>query len=151
QRAKTLSEHLHDQLAVAGMDAAQRAIATVLIDSVDEGGYLRADLGELAERLGCGPDKVELVLARLQGFEPTGVFARDVRECLTLQLKERDRFDPAMGAVLDNLDLLGRRDMGGLGRACGVDDEDLRDMRGELRALTPRPGASFGGEPASPV
>jgi RNA polymerase sigma-54 factor len=151
QRAKTLSEHLHDQLAVAGLDAAERAIATVLIDSVDEGGYLRADLADLAERLGCGQDKVEGVLSRLQGFEPTGVFARDVRECLTLQLKERDRFDPAMAALLDNLDLLARRDMAGLRRACGVDDEDLKDMLGELRALTPRPGAAFGGEPASPV
>jgi RNA polymerase sigma-54 factor len=74
-----------------------------------------------------------------------------VRECLTLQLKEKDRFDPAMAALLDNLDLLARRDMAGLRRACGVDDEDLKDMLAELRALTPRPGAAFGGEPSVPV
>ena len=123
----------------------------VLIDSVDEGGYLRADLVELAERLGCSADLIEAVLGRLQGFEPTGVFARDVRECLMLQLKERDRLDPAMAALLDNLELLARRDMPALRKACGVDEEDLRDMMGELRALTPRPGAAFGGEPTQPV
>jgi RNA polymerase sigma-54 factor len=151
QRAKTLNEHLHDQLAVAGMDGADRAIALVLIDAVDEGGYLRTDLDEVAERLGCDLGRVEAVLRRLQGFEPTGVAARSVRECLALQLAERNRLDPAMEALLDSLDLLARRDMAGLRKACGVDEEDLRDMLGELRALTPRPGAAFGGEPASPV
>ena len=150
-RDKTLGEHLHDQLSVASFAPSDRALAVVLIDSVDEGGYLRADLGEIAERLGCGVDRLEAVLERLQGFEPTGVFARDVRECLSLQLKERDRLDPAMAALLDNLELLARRDMPGLRKACGVDDEDLRDMIGELRALTPRPGAAFGGEPAQPI
>jgi RNA polymerase sigma-54 factor len=150
-REKSLADHLHDQLAVAGMDAAERAIALVLIDAVDDGGYLRADLAESAERLGCAVERVEAVLERLQGFEPTGVFARDVRECLTLQLRERDRLDPAMAALLDNLELLARRDMGALRRTCGVDDEDLREMIAELRALTPRPGAAFGGEPAQPI
>jgi RNA polymerase sigma-54 factor len=91
------------------------------------------------------------VLTRLQGFEPTGVFARDVGECLMLQLKERDRCDPAMEAMLDNLEMLARRDMAGLKRVCGVDDEDLREMIAELRGLTPRPGATFGSEPAAPV
>jgi RNA polymerase sigma-54 factor len=150
-RAKTLPEHLHDQLAVANLTAAENAIAIVLIDAVDEGGYLRADLYEIAERLGCAEEALLAVLAVLQGFEPTGVFARDVRECLMLQLKERNRCDPAMEALLDNLELLARRDMSALRKACAVDDEDLREMVAELRALTPRPGAAFGGEPVQPV
>ncbi len=150
-REKTLPEHLYDQLAVAGLPATETAAAQVLIDAVDEGGYLRADLVETAERLGCEVALLEKVLATLQGFEPTGVFARDVRECLMLQLKERDRFDPLMEKLLDNLELLARRDMAGLRRVCGCDDEDLRDMVAELRALTPRPGSAFGGEPAPPV
>ena len=150
-RAKTLSEHLHDQLAVAGLQPADSVIAVVLIDSVDDGGYLRTDMDELAQRLGCGLERIEAVLQRLQGFEPTGVFARDVRECLSLQLKERDRLDPAMAALLDNLELLARRDMAALKKVCGVDDEDLKDMIAELRGLTPRPGAAFGGEPTQPV
>jgi RNA polymerase sigma-54 factor len=151
QRAKTLAEHLADQLAVAGLSGADYLIAQVLIDGVDDGGYLRLDLEEVAERLGCALDGAQAVLTRLQGFEPTGVFARDVAECLRLQLIERDRCDPAMAALLDNLDLLTRRDMAALRRACEVDDEDLREMLAELRALTPRPGAAFGGEPAAPV
>ena len=148
---KTLAEFLNDQAAMAGFTPAQRLIADALIGGVDEGGYLRASIPETADRLGCDEDVVEAVLTRLQGFEPTGVFARDVRECLMLQLKERDRCDPAMEALLDNLELLARRDMAGLKRLCGVDDEDLREMIFELRGLTPRPGAAFGFEPASPV
>jgi RNA polymerase sigma-54 factor len=150
-REKSLSEHLHDQLAVAGLTGADAAIATVLIDAVDEGGYLRAELAEIAERLGCPLERVEAVLAVLQGFEPVGVGARDVRECLMLQLKDRNRYDPAMAALLDNLPLLAKRDMAALRKACEVDDEDLREMVAELRALTPRPGAAFGGDPVQAV
>jgi len=150
-RALTLGDFLEQQATLAGLDGADRAVASALIDAVDDGGYLRADLSEMAERLGCGLDRVERVLGRLQGFEPVGVCARDVRECLMLQLKDKNRYDPAMAALLDNLELLARRDMQALKRACGVDDEDLKDMIAELRGLTPRPGAAFGGEPAAPV
>ena len=148
---KTLAEHLEDQAALCGFRPTERAIAFALISAVDEGGYLRSSLVEVAERLGCAEAMVEAVLTRCQGFEPTGVLARDVPECLRLQLRERDRCDPAMEALLQNLDLLAKRDMAGLRRACGVDDEDLREMIGELRGLTPRPGAAFGGEPTSAV
>jgi RNA polymerase sigma-54 factor len=150
-REKTLAEHLADQLAVAGLPPKEMAVASVLIDAVDEGGYLRLDLIETAERLGCDLALVEQMLGVIHGFEPTGVGARDLRECLMLQLKERNRFDPAMEALVDNLQLLARRDMPGLKRACGVDEEDLREMIAELKALTPRPGAAFGGEPSQPV
>ena len=150
-REKTLPEHLHDQLTMAGLDAADGLIAAALIDGVDDGGYLRVELSETAARLGVSLERVEAVLKRLHGFEPTGVFARDVRECLALQLAEKNRLDPAMAALLDNLDLLARRDMAGLRRVTGVDDEDLREMIAELKALTPRPGAAFGGEPAAAV
>ena len=150
-REKTLPEHLEDQAALCGFGPTERAIALALIGAVDEGGYLRTSTAEVAERLGCDEALVDRVLARCQGFEPTGVFARDVPECLRLQLKELDRCDPAMEALLGNLELLARRDMAGLKRVCGVDEEDLHDMIRELRALTPRPGAAFGGEPAQTV
>ncbi|HYG25367.1 MAG TPA: RNA polymerase factor sigma-54 [Caulobacteraceae bacterium] len=151
RREKSLHEHLQDQLAMARLDPAERAVAVVLIEAIDEGGYLRADLDEVAGRLGCPLPRVEAVLEVLQHFEPTGVFARTVTECLALQLKEKNRFDPAMAALLANLDLLARRDHAALRKACGVDEEDLRDMLAELRALTPRPGAAFGGEPSQPI
>jgi RNA polymerase sigma-54 factor len=150
-RELTLADRLHEQLAVAGLTGAQLAIAHVLIDGVDEGGYLRLDLDEVAERLGCSLAAIESVLAVIQGFEPTGVAARDLRECLTLQLKDRNRFDPAMDALLQNLQLVARRDFAALSKVCGVDDDDLKEMVLELKALTPRPGSAFGGEPAQPI
>jgi RNA polymerase sigma-54 factor len=146
-RAPTLVEHLTEQLAVAGLSPAQNVVAGVLIDAVDDTGYLRADLLEVADRLGCALPFVEGVLTVLQGFEPAGVMARDVRECLALQLKDVNRYDPCMAALLDNLDLLARRDMASLRKVCGVDDEDLREMVAEIRALTPRPGAAFHSDP----
>lgn len=118
---------------------------------MDDDGYLRCDMDETAERLACDGPFLDGVLQVLQGFEPTGVFARNLRECLFLQLREKDRCDPAMMALLDHLDILARRDLAMLRRVCGVDDEDLRDMIAEIRALCPRPGAAFGGEPSAPV
>ena len=148
---KSLHTHLHDQLAVARLSPAERVIAGALIDAVDDGGYLRADLDEMADRLGCDVALVEKVLGVVQGFEPAGVAARTVAECLAIQLKDRNRYDPAMAALLANLDLLARGDLAGLRKACQVDDDDLSEMIAELRALTPRPGAAFGGEPTAPI
>lgn len=150
-REPTLWEHLQAQASSAGFSASDHAVALTLIDMVDEGGYLRGDLNEVADRLGCGLERVEAVLAVCHGFEPTGIMARSVPECLKLQLIERNRFDPAMDALLDHLDLLARRDLHGLRQVCGVDAEDLSEMIAELKALTPRPGAGFGGEPAQTV
>ena len=151
QHELTLSEHLQAQAMMAGFCPSDHAIALTLIDSVDEAGYLRADLGEIAERLGVSTDRVEQVMYCCQGFEPTGVMARSVAECLKLQLVERNRFDPAMAALLDNLDLLARRDLGALRRLCGVDQEDLSEMIAEVQGLTPRPGAGFGSETAQTI
>lgn len=150
-RDLTLWEHLQAQASAAGLSPADHGIALTLIDATDEGGYLRADLGEIAERLGVDSGRVEQVLSVCHGFEPTGVMARSIAECLTLQLVERNRFDPAMAALLENLELLARRDLTVLRKACGVDAEDLSEMIAELKGLTPRPGAGFGGEPAQTV
>ena len=85
----------------------------------------------------------------MQTLEPTGVFARSLAECLALQLRERDRFDPAMQALIENLPALARRDFPQLRRACGVDDEDLPDMIDEIRRLEPKPGRAFGDPPGA--
>jgi RNA polymerase sigma-54 factor len=151
QREKTLVEHLTEQAAMAGFTTAEHAIALALIDGVDEGGYLRTPVSEIAERLGCSEASVERVLTRCHGFEPTGVLARSVPECLALQLREMNRYDPAMAALVEHLDLLARRDLTALKKTCGVDDDDLRDMIAELKALTPRPGAAFGAETVQTV
>ncbi len=150
-RAISLSEHLEAQLAAAGVTPAQRLIGLALIDSVDPAGYCRADLSEIAETLGCAEDAILCVLTIMQGFEPVGIMARSLQECLSLQLADRGRLDPAMQALLARLDLVARRDYARLMVACGVDREDLDDMIAELRALTPKPGASFDCEPAQTI
>jgi RNA polymerase sigma-54 factor len=147
----SLHDHLLAQLAIAGLDGADRLIALALLDSIDEAGYLRTEIDEVALRLGAESTAVEKILFVIQGFEPTGVAARNLSECLALQLKDRGRLDPAMTALLTHLDLVARRDMAGLCSCCGVDMEDVSDMIAELRELTPKPGLAFGSEPVQPV
>jgi RNA polymerase sigma-54 factor len=140
----TLSDHLAEQAAVAFVAPADRLIAQYLIDLVDEAGYLPADLGQVAERLGAETEDVDAVVAVLQTFDPPGICARSLSECLAIQLRELDRYDPAMRALVEHLDLLAKRDFGSLRKLCGVDDEDLVDMIGEIRRLDPKPGLKFG-------
>jgi RNA polymerase sigma-54 factor len=147
----TLGAHLAEQLAVAFSDPQSRMIGQYLIDLVDEAGYLPADLGEAAEKLGIAQDAVETVLAVLQKFDPPGVCARNLSECLAIQLRERDRYDPAMRALVEHLDLLAKRDIGALRKICGVDDEDIADMIGEIRHLNPKPGLKFGSAKAQTI
>jgi RNA polymerase sigma-54 factor len=139
----SLADHLAEQLALAITDPVQRFIGQYLIDLVDEAGYLPADLSHVAELLGAAPAVVEDILAVLQKFDPPGICARSLSECLAIQLRERDRYDPAMRALVENLDCLARRDIASLRRICGVDDEDLAEMITEIRQLDPKPGLKF--------
>ena len=148
---RTLKDHLSDQLALAFTDPARRLIGQHLIDMTDEAGYIRGDLAALCELLGAPLDLIEKTLAVMQGFEPCGVFARDLRECLTLQLKERDRCDPAMSELIEKLDLLAVHDLATLKRACRVSDEDLCDMIQEVKRLNPKPGLKYGSSPSQPI
>ncbi|MDE2365030.1 MAG: RNA polymerase factor sigma-54 [Hyphomicrobiales bacterium] len=147
----TLAEHLSEQFMVACVDPVDRLIGQTIIDSLDEYGYFRDSLAETAHRLGVAEGRVETVLKTIQTLDPSGVGARDLAECLAIQLRERDRCDPAMQALLANLPLLARREFATLRRLCGVDDEDLVDMLAEIRRLDPKPGRAFGGEPIQPV
>ena len=148
--APSLADYLMAQAgtAVAGIDL---LIAQHLIDQIDECGYLRAAASDIADRLAVAEPRVEAVLTIVQTFDPTGVGARDLAECLMLQAKEADRYDPCMAILIDHLDLLARGDLARLKRICAVDDEDMADMIRELRGYDPKPGCRFGGEPAQAV
>lgn len=141
--AITLRDHVGEQIALAFHDPALRLIAAELAENLDNAGYLHADMAEIAVRLGADDEAVEQALAVCQTFEPAGIFARDLGECLGLQLAARDRFDPAMQVLVAHLDLLAKRDFQALKRLCGVDEEDILDMLAEIRALDPRPGMGF--------
>jgi RNA polymerase sigma-54 factor len=137
-----LHEHL---LAQAGerLGAQDRLIARQIIELIEETGYLGGPLLDVANRLGVPLGEVERVLAVVQTFDPAGVAARSLAECLALQAKEADRYDPAMARLIDNLDYLAKGNLGALRRICAVDDEDLADMIRELRAYDPKPGCRF--------
>ena len=141
----TLGGHLAEQLAVAFTDPAQRMIGQYLIDLVDEAGYLparsrpgrRAARRIAARRRGGSRGAAEIRSARR-------LRAQSLSECLAIQLRELNRYDPAMQALVEHLDLLAKRDIASLRKLCGVDDDDITDMIGEIRRLNPKPGLKFG-------
>ena len=147
----SLSDHLTEQLSMLGLLGTERLIAQHLIDQVDENGYLRGNLDELAVNLGVSLTRVQSILTQLQTFEPTGVFARDLRECLSLQLREKNFLDEPMQALVDNLELLAKHDLSTLMRLCDLDKQGLTHYVKKLKLLAPKPGLIFGGDVASAV
>jgi RNA polymerase sigma-54 factor len=148
ERPRTLREELAEQVRLTFPDAGDRLIAAQLIALLDPAGRLAPEDGAIAAAMGCDASRVAAIRGRMQRFEPAGLFCRSLRECLAVQLAERDRLDPAMSALLDHLDLLARRDLRALMRICGVDAEDLADMVAELKRLDPKPGAGYDATPA---
>jgi RNA polymerase sigma-54 factor len=147
----SLKDHLAEQVRLSFKDPIDRAIGLYLVDLVDESGYLVAEIDAVAARLGASPDRIGRVLSRLQTFEPAGVFARNLAECLTIQLKEQNRFDPWMAALVANLGLLAEHNLPALRKAVGVDMDELAEMIAELKRLDPKPGLRFGSVHAQPV
>ncbi len=143
----SLREHLLAQLGIEISEPSDKLIGSALIDMIDDAGYLvgdlGGDLGAVAARFNCAPERIESVLSILHGFDPPGVFARDLGECLAIQLRDVGRFDPAMAALIENLDRLAAGDAAGLMKLCGVDEEDLADMAAEIKRLNPKPGLAF--------
>ena len=149
--AVSLREHLTEQINVDLADPMERLIGLALIEQLDEAGYVGGDLIPIADRLGCTGTRVESTLERLQQFDPPGIFARSLSECLALQLRDRNRLDPAMQKLLQHLDLLAQGERERLMRLCGVDAADLAEMVAEIRALNPKPAEAFSTAPMVPV
>jgi RNA polymerase sigma-54 factor len=141
--AADLRSYLVQQLNLATTDAGERLIGLALIEQLDENGYLTASTTDIATQLGAPQARVEKVLAMMQTFDPPGIFARDLKECMKLQLIERDRFDPAMERFVAHLELLGSGELKKMRELCGVSQEDLQDMIAEVRALDPKPALRF--------
>lgn len=147
----SLREHLGEQIRLSFHDPKERLVAAQMLALVDPAGRLTVNDAAIAAAMGCPEALVAGVRARLQRLDPVGMFARDLRECLAVQLAERNRFDPCMVALLDNLEMLARRDMRGLMAACGVDAEDLAEMIAELKRLDPKPGANWDALPPATI
>lgn len=151
ERPRSLREHLEEQIRLTFEGTRERFVALQFLAALDGAGRVAFDFALLAERLGMRQAEIEAIHVRLMRLDPTGLFARDLRECLAAQLAEKNRLDPAMAALLDNLALLARRDLASLMRVCAVDAEDLAEMIAEVRALDPKPAASWEHEAAPAV
>ncbi len=149
--APTLAEHLAEQIGAVVADPLLEHVARHLIGLLDEAGYLGFPLREVAADLGVSPDQADAALALVQSLDPTGVGARSLGECLALQAREADRYDPCMARLIDNLELVARGEFARLKRMCDVDDEDFADMLAELRGYDPKPGLRFGGAEREPI
>ena len=147
----TLAEHLAEQVGAVARDQREALVALRIIGELDEAGYLPTDLLQIAEELGVPLAEAERALETVQSLDPTGVGARTLAECLALQAKEADRYDPCMARLIDNLDLVVKGDIARLKRMCEVDDEDFTDMLAELRGYDPKPGLAFGGGTESAI
>ena len=154
---QTLSElplirnHLVEQLNMEFRDEISKIIGLYLIENLDDSGYLTIGLDEISAALGCDENLVNITLKRVQDFDPPGIFARNLRECLALQLKNLNRLDPCMEIFLDNLELLAAHDLKKLQTACACDAEDLADMIQEIRSLSPKPALAFDQNITPPV
>ncbi len=151
EKPRGLGDHLAEQLTLATQDPQMRFVGRYLIDLIDEAGYLRGDLEDAAERLAAPLLLLQATLSLLQTFDPPGVAARNLAECLALQLRDKDRLDPYMMRVLDNLDLVAVRDVAKLRRVTGLSAEDLNDAIAELKQLNPKPGLAFSVAAINPV
>ena len=147
----SLADHLEAQVGPASPDTVTEFIARHIIGLLDEAGYLSTDLRDIAISLDVPLARVEEALAVVQSLDPTGVGARSLSECLALQAKEADRYDPCMEVLIDNLELVAKGAVAHLKRICRVDDEDFAEMLSELRGYDPKPGLKFGGSVSGAV
>jgi RNA polymerase sigma-54 factor len=140
---KSLRDHLIEQLHISCDDERDRMIGAMLIDRLDESGYLRDDPETLIETLGCSEERLHNLLGTLKGFDPTGVFAADLKECMALQLDEQGKLDEPMKIFIENLELIGSYELKKLQELCGVNETYLHDMLAEIKTLNPKPAAQF--------
>ncbi len=148
---KNLRSHLSEQLALSRTDIAIRNAALEIIDNLEEDGYLRVELDVLARNIGTTSDLIQSGLGLVQSLDPIGIAARDLGECLAIQLQEKNRFDPAMECLVKHLDLLAKRDFESLQELCEVGLDDLLDMVDEIKALEPRPARAFDTAPVNTI
>jgi len=148
---QSLRDFLTQQAALTFRNNDELRIAHGIIDMIDADGYLRGDLATLVKPPAVDMAAISGILNQVQKFDPPGVGARNLAECMRLQLIEKNRLDPAMRIFTDNLELLARRDYKKLAQLCRVDHQDLIDMAREIQELEPRPGDAFDSTPVQNI
>ncbi len=148
---QTLRDYLLEQIRMDIADPIEALIAEKLADMIDDSGYLREDTSQLAEQLGTDSADINNVITKLQQLEPVGVFARNLQECLRLQLADMNRLDPVMEIFLANMEMIASGELQSLRKKCGVDEEDFAQMMADIRRCNPKPGAGFAREDTQAV
>ncbi len=138
-----LRDHLMQQLMVMTDDRLDQALGSLLIDRLDENGYLRDDLSDLTAQFGVSEERLTGLLGRLRGFDPAGIFAKNLSDCLRLQLQDQGKLDPLMDLFLEHLHLLGQHNYDELAKICDVDHSVIKELSDELKLLNPKPASLF--------
>jgi len=149
RKEQTLYDHVHGQISLLMLEPGEAMIANYLADSLDDAGYLTAPLEEAAEALGCTVGEVEQVLLRLQQLEPPGIFARNLKDCLRLQLEDKGLYNECAKVVLEHLDMVAANNIPSLTKLAGASREHIGELLGEIRKLDPKPALCF--EAAGPL
>jgi len=143
EQEKSLQTYLEEQIAYTFKNTKRRELATYIAHALDEDGYFREDLNDLALLYNLTSDEVLSILGRFQELEPAGIGARNLSECLKLQLIDQNRYDPAMATMVENLHMLAKREFAALRKLCGVSKEDFEEMIAEIKMLDPRPASQY--------
>ncbi|MDF2657029.1 MAG: rpoN [Bacillota bacterium] len=141
----TLTEHLMFQLQFAPIKQSCRAIGRYMIESLDENGYMTLTVEEIAKEFGVEAEKVSIVLEAIQNFEPAGVGARNLKECLLIQLRHQGKDDPIVKEVINHYleDIAGNR-LNNIAKALSVTAKDIQEISDLIKGLEPKPGRQFG-------
>ncbi|MBR2033158.1 MAG: RNA polymerase factor sigma-54 [Alphaproteobacteria bacterium] len=142
-KEKSLYQFINEQIGIKFKSVADKIIATRLSDELDAAGYFRGNINDIAKNLKCSPKKVQKVLNSLKELEPSGIFAENLKECLKIQLKDKNRYDPVIAKLLDNLELLAQGKIKELQKICQVNIDDLSEMISDIKSLNPKPTSDW--------
>lgn len=143
--SKSLYRFLEEQISTLFTHGKEKIIALHLTEFLDESGYFRGDIKSIAQKLNTNETEISNILSQLQTLEPSGIFATSLSQCLSIQLKDLNRYDPMIEKLLQNLELLAARKFKELKKICETNDEDLASMINDIKSLNPKPAANFAG------
>ena len=143
---KSLYTFLDEQISTSFTSPKEKIIAKSLCEHLDAAGYFRGDIKEIAKKFRCPTQIIINVLNRLKDFEPSGIFAENLKECLSIQLKDINRYDPLIAKLLDNLPLLADGRIKELLKICNTSSEELFEMISDIKSLNPKPTAEWNNE-----
>jgi len=142
-RPETLKEHVMKQISLEIKDPTERLIASFLADNIEPTGWLSTDTQVIADETNCPISQVLRVLKKVQKFEPSGIFARNLSECLKIQLEEKSLLTEGMDLLLDNLDLLAKGELKELIKITNFNQDEISKSIVTIRSLNPKPGEAY--------